>query len=100
MICSSILDEKAVRDTFADLERMQNRKKWGPWRIVPSADGREYLVFRYQKGGEYSVPLDELTGRTLEEWLEHLVQKVWMTPELMGWFIKAIFGPRGHGNDD
>lgn len=84
------LDEAEVRETFEQGDRIRKRKKWGPWRVIDTKTYR-FLVFPLPSG-EYSVPLCELkTAKGLREWLEHLHEKTWATPETLGWLVKAIF---------
>ena len=65
--------------------RDHKRKDHGPWRYEEETD---HLVYRELN---YGVPVRELRQYAdLQDWLCHLEEKDWVTPEVLGWLVKAM----------
>lgn len=67
-------------------------EEYGPWRISDAGGvtSLDYVAAPYHLEAPYWIASDRVdTAEKVLDWVAHLAEKNWASPEVLGWFLRA-----------
>ena len=82
---------ETLTELFEHQQKESKRTRFGPWKYCKKTDHLVHTAAPIGHRKEYAVPVSQLRRLSLmQDWLCHLSSKTWMTPEDLGWLVKAM----------